>query len=381
MRLWIAALVAALTILFGTGWAFASEPTQPPVDITRQLEEIGADELVEELPDETTELLRQLDLGEIDFLSLLSLTPGKFFSVLWALLIREVKAPLVSLAAVLGIVVLCAFLDGMKNTVGDATLGPVFNVVAVLSVSATIALPVLGCIRDTGQTIRDCANFLLSLIPVLTGVMTAGGQPMTAATYNLFLFSACQLAAQFAVSTLVPLLGIYMAFCMVGAVMPQVSLSSAASLLKTIITWSLGVMVSLFVGLMTIQSLVANAGDTVTTKATKFVIGSFVPVVGSALSDAFMAAQGCIRLLKTTLGGFGAVAVAVTFLPALLRVAIWYLTVNTAGVIGEVLGVGPVSALLKSISSTLGILISIILTFLLMVIATTTVLLLMGVGA
>ena len=379
MKGWVRCFCLIFWVICCTQTAYAQSFTYE-YDLAGQLEGIGADQLLDQLPSDAEMVLEDLNLKEIGVANLLKLTPEEFFQVVWTIGKNEMKKPLATLASVLAIVLLSALLEGLKRAMGETTLTPIFHLVTVLCLSAAISRPIIDCIQATADSVREYSLFLLSFTPIFTGVVTAAGQPMTAISYHTFLFWACQIMAQFTVNVLVPLLGIYLAFCMIGSTMPDIQIMPLAGIVKSVITWSLGFMLSIFIGLMSIQSIVANAGDSAATKTAKFLIGSFVPVVGSALSDAFIASQGCIKLLKTSLGGFGILAAGATFLPILLRTSIWYVTINLASAIGEVLGVKQAAVLLKSTSAALAILISVILCFLLMVIISTTILLLLGVG-
>ena len=139
-------------------------------------------------------------------------------------------------------------------------------------------------------------------------------------------------------------------------------------------------MLTIFVGLLGIQGLVGSSADNITMKTTRFLIGSFVPVVGGALSEAFSTAQGCIRLLKTTVGVYGVLAFVMTFLPILLETVLWLWTVNIAAAVSELLEAGNMAKMLKASASVLSILISLVLCFALLMIITTTMMLLMGTG-
>ena len=139
-------------------------------------------------------------------------------------------------------------------------------------------------------------------------------------------------------------------------------------------------MLTIFVAFLTVQTLVSSSGDSVSLRTAKFLIGSFVPVVGSALADAFIAAQGCIRLVRTTVGAFGAVAVIFVFLPVLLRALAWFLAVQLAGALAQLFGLEGTAGLLRSVGSVLGILMALILSFGLLVIISTTLVLLTGQG-
>ena len=203
---------------------------------------------------------------------------------------------------------------------------------------------------------------------------------MTATTYTAFLFMACQVVSQVVAGIFVPLMGVYLAFCVVGNLAPGVDVSAVAGAIKSAVSWALGLLLTLFVGLLSLQTMVASGSDTVASKAAKFLIGSFVPVVGGALSDAFVATQGYLRLLKATVGVFGILIALMTFLPVFLQTVLWYFTVNLAGAVSEMLGVKPVASILKSSSATLGILIAVILCFALLIVISTSLVMMVSTG-
>ncbi|WP_071427089.1 stage III sporulation protein AE [Merdimmobilis hominis] len=363
----------ALLVLTVSAWGDEIE-----YDITEELEEIGAEELYGQLPSETQQLLEEFGIEEISPETLLSLEPGKFFQIGWAYLKDQIKKPVATMGTILAAVLLLAFLETTKTAFWDGALTPVFGTVAVLTVAAAVADPIIGCITQAAQAVRDCSLFLISFIPAFAGVLTAGGQPVTATTYNLFLFGTCQVLSRVMSAVIVPCLGVYLAFCLVGSAAPELHITSAASSLKSLVTWAMGLLLSIFVGLLSIQSVVASGADSVTAKTAKFLIGSFIPVVGGALSDAYLAAQGCIRLLKTTLGGFGILVAAVTFLPVLLKTTAWYLMVHLASLAGDLLGTRQLSTVLRACASVLGLLIAIVFCFALLVIISTSIMLVMG---
>ena len=142
----------------------------------------------------------------------------------------------------------------------------------------------------------------------------------------------------------------------------------------------MGLLLTVYVGLLGVQSMVAVSADTVTVKTAKFVTSSFVPVIGSALSDALVTAQSCLKLLKTSVGVYGILIAVFTFLPLLAEIICWYLTMQAASLIGQLVGTGTLSKVLEATSSALGLLMSITLLFGLLFIISTTVMLVVGMG-
>lgn len=351
-------------------------PDAVPEDLfEEQLLASGADDLWWQLSDETKEYLKTIGIEDISVGSILTLTPKEFFGLFGAMVRDTVSMPQVVFFSVLGIILLCSLIDGFKEGFLQKNLGSVFNTVAILCIVGAVIAPVMNCIQKTASAIYDCSNFMLAFVPVLSGIMAISGHPGAASTYNLLLFGASEVTAQIASATVVPLLGIYLAFCIIAAVSPQMNLSGAASLTKSIASWVLGFIITVFVSLLSVQTLVSSGVDNVAVKAGKFIIGSFVPVVGGALADAMSSVSGCLMLLKSVVGVFGILAAAMTFLPVLLEAVVWMLTLKVSAAVSEIFDLKQVSEVLKSCAAAISLLITIILCFAVLMIVSTTVVL------
>lgn len=345
-----------------------------------QLEASGADELIENAPEQVKESLYDLGLDTISFQKILSLSPKEFIPYFIDQVQAVIARPVKLLAIVVGIIVLCALMNALKQSMAKDKLKEVFQVVSILCICAAVITPVIDCISKTGKTIFDCSNFLISFVPVLSGVMTAGGQIVTATSYQVFLFWAAELVSVIVSRTLVPFLGIYLAIAITSSMNAEFRLDKIADSLKSFICWSLGGLLTVFVGILSIQGIVASSADTVSLKATKFLISSVVPVVGGALSDALGSVQSCVKLLKTSVGAYGIIIAVMTFLPLLIESISWLLVTKISQVVAEFLGVGGVTPVLKATSSVLSIILAIILCFMMLIIITTTIMMLLGTG-
>jgi stage III sporulation protein AE len=352
----------------------------PEFDFQAQLDAVGADELLDNLPDDARALLDESGIDNMDYQQLLGLSPKGFFKTVWDLVLTRIRQPLSLFGSILGIIILCVLLDILKTTLWEGTLSTVFSAVAILCVATAIAVPIIDCIHETASSIHACSNFILTFIPVFGSIITVSGQPVTATTYTAFLFAACQVISQIASSILVPLMKIYLAFCLVGSLSSEINVTAVANAIKAAVNWALGLLLTLFVGLLSLQTMVSSGSDGIAAKTAKFLIGTFVPVAGSAISEAFIATQGYMKLLKTTVGVFGIVVALMTFLPILLQTVIWYLTVNLSASVSEMLQIKHLASILKSCSATLGVLISMILCFALLIIISTSLILIVYTG-
>ena len=366
--------VSAQAEIFSPEWGESTEL------IGEQLDALGRGDLMGWVPWEARHYLEGAELYDLSLRTLMELTPGRFFPTLWRMFLDALVRPLRTLAAMLAIILLCALLETLRTSAWENTISGVFQTVSVLCILTFIAHPILDLIMDTTNTIRQAAGFMIGFIPLFSAALVSAGQPVTGATYSLFLMGACQLVAQVVAQTLIPLMSIYLAICICGAFVPDLNIVQAAGGIKTAVSWTLGLLLTIFVALLSIQTMLSAGADGVTVRATKFLIGNLVPMVGSVLSDGYMAAQGYLRLLKTTVGVYGVIVAAFIFLPTLIRVTIWYLLTKLVAMVGEIAGAGKVSIILRSCSNVLGVLISAILCFALLFIVSTGIIMSTGMG-
>ena len=106
-----------------------------------QLDALGADELLRHVPEEAREYLQEADLFDIDLKKLMELTPGKFFPALGRMFWNTVKRPSRTLAAMLAVILLCALLESLRDTVSEPALSGAFQTVSVLCILTAVATP------------------------------------------------------------------------------------------------------------------------------------------------------------------------------------------------------------------------------------------------
>lgn len=325
-----------------------------------QAEASGAGDLPDNLPEETRQLLDQLGITSIDAEGFSSLEPQGVWKALAELTGQEASGPLRSVGVVLGVVLLCALMEGMKQTLRDPSASPVFQVVCVLAACAALLVPLSSCVQAVCRAAESTSVFMGSFVPVYAGILVTAGHAVTAASYQTVVLFAAELITLLATHLLVPLLTVSLALGMAGSLDTGLRLDSLGSAINKGAAWLLGITTTLFVGLLTLQGIVGGAADTLSSRALRFSLSSMVPVVGGSLSEAFSAVKGCLGLLKSTVGGFGMLATALIVLPPLLQCAVWSLGLALCTAAAELFGLGQISALLRSAQAVVKTLIAVL---------------------
>ena len=124
------------------------------------------------------------------------------------------------------------------------------------------------------------------------------------------------------------------------------------------ISWSLKTLLTIFTTYISITGVVSGTTDAATLKATKVTISSFVPVVGSILSDASEAVLVSVGLAKNAAGIYGIFAILALFLEPFMRIGLHYLLLKTVCGICGILGSKRICDLIGDFSTAMGLLLA-----------------------
>ena len=124
-------------------------------------------------------------------------------------------------------------------------------------------------------------------------------------------------------------------FCILGNLTDTVKLDKFQSVLTSGFKWIVGIVFTVFAGFLSIQGITAGRFDSVSIKATKFAIKSYIPIVGSYIADGMdFLVLGSV-LVKNTVGLVGVLIVFVTIISPVLSILIIKLGLQFSGAILE----------------------------------------------
>lgn len=312
------------------------------------------DEIYNELDSSTQELLDELGIETADFDSIFSVTPQKFFSLIKKLLTGSLEAPTRSAVGLIAVIILLAIFECFSPE--DDRLKGIIGMVGALLCIASVISPLSTAISCAATSVTLSEKLMLSLIPVLAGVIAVTGNPTLAASFQSIAFSGAQIISGISNSYIVPIVGAVMALDVTGSIMPSFKLGGITSLIKKAVTTVLSFVSSLFVAFLGLKGALANAADTVTSKGIKLVISSTVPVVGGALSEAYSGIIGSLVLVKSTVGIFGIAAIALINLPSCIQLLFWIFALKISAAVGELFNQTSLAELLNALASSITLL-------------------------
>ncbi|WP_226085320.1 stage III sporulation protein AE [Mesobacillus sp. S13] len=257
------------------------------------------------------------------------------------------------LGSLILLTVFSMFLQALQNSFEKSTISKVAYSI-VFMVLIIIALNSFHVVVDyTNDAIGTMIQFILALIPLLLALMATSGGLISAAFFHPVILFMMNTSGMFIQYVVLPLLFLSTLLSIVSILSEQYKVTQLASMLRNWSVGLLGILLTVFLGVISVQGASSAVTDGVTVKTAKFITGNFVPVIGRVFTDATDTVISASMLLKNTVGiaGVGILLIIAAF-PAvkILMVAFIY---KFAAAILQPLGGGPVITCLDIISKSI----------------------------
>lgn len=332
-------------------------PVSADDNYTTQYNNVGADELYDSLDEQTQDFFNQYDIdpGNPDWVN--QFTGENVFSHIWKTLTVEIKTPFKTGILIASVIFLTASLTafGISSNFDTAIY------TAALVIGALIASDIWQSVESSVVTIKSCSTFMLSFVPIFASILALSGKVVTAPAMSALLLGASEVVAFISSFTVLPLMGGYMALSIASGVSPLLKNSGIADGVKKLSFWIMSLFGTIFVGILSVQTAINSAADSVTLRTAKFILGTSVPVAGGVLSEAVSTISSSLGLLRSSIGIYGVVALAIMLLPTVLEIVLWRCALMINISLSELFSLSKVTGILRAVDSMLSVILGVIL--------------------
>ncbi|MFK9093232.1 stage III sporulation protein AE [Bacillus salipaludis] len=256
------------------------------------------------------------------------------------------------LGSLIMLTIFSMFLQSMQNAFEKSAISKVaYSIVyMVLVILALNSFHI--AISYTNEAIGTMISFVLALVPLLLALIAASGGLVSAAFFHPVILFLMNMSGMFMQYVILPLLFLATLLSIVSTMSEQYKVSQLAALLRN---WSIGLMglfLTIFLGVISVQGASAAVTDGVAIRTAKFVTGNFIPVIGRMFTDATDTVVSASVLLKNTVGIAGvAILLIIVAFPAIKILMIAFIYKFAAAIL-QPLGGGPVIKCLDIISKS-----------------------------
>lgn len=345
-------ITAILLLLFAL-------PVSAQDDLYRdQLENSGAKELEELLPQGAGDILDELEIDMTDRDMADKITVQSIFSLLADFIKSGGKVPARTGLAVLALIIITAALSSLEAG-GD--ISDTAELVCTAAVAVSLLIPAYNLIGSTASAMKGASVFMTGFVPVFAGIVTMSGSVGTSAASSATLLAAAQGISWFSAFGVVPVMCAYLAVSSCCAVSPLMGRTGIGESVKRLAMWVLSLILTVFSGVMSLQTMLSGAADGMALRTGKFLIGSIIPVGGSAIGEAASTLVGSMGVLKNTVGIYAAIAVGACVIPLCVELLLYRFWLFVAGTAAQLFGQARITSVIKAADSVLSVMVSLIL--------------------
>jgi len=357
MRRFFVKLLFFVVLMSGTTSPVLAEEVIPQTDatgITNQidlsqmrgyLDQLDADVLKAMPGFSLAQMFEDLKSGTLD------LSPEKLVQSLLGILGREIlnSAPLIGKLLILA--VLCAVLGQLQVAYGG-TVGKTAQVMTYL-VLLTLALTAFREALDyaTG-TIDQMVGLMQTLFPVMLTLLISMGNLTSAALFKPLIMGSLTVLATMIKTGVLPLFFLAAILRLFNHISEQFKLTKLAGLLEFGGKLSLGFIMTVFIGVMTLQGVTGGVADSVVFRTAKY-SADLIPVVGKFFKDAVELVVTSGLLLKNAVGIIAMLAIIVICLAPLVKILAMILVFRISAALIEPLGEKVLSESLQDMAKSM----------------------------
>ncbi len=264
---------------------------------------------------------------------------------------KEIRYAVILSLKIASVCIIMAFLKDMPGIEGGAG-GAAFFISQMI-----VSFILLDCFRvglDSGKTvIKNVNSFVNMSIPLLTVFLAGSGAANTAACVSPVMLIGIEVISLITEWIFIPLiisLGILPVFSNQNG---PIGDDLVTDTIKTVLKWGMGLVFSLFGGIVNIYGNFAASTDALGFKAAKYVAGSALPVVGNLISEGMGTFYYSCSVVKNA---FGAVLMCIIFIIVLapaVKLFVLNLVLNVTAMFAGAVCEKSISLKIKEISGSL----------------------------
>ena len=321
-------------------------------------------ELIDSLPPDVSDNLPQSmysqDIDEMGEAVANMSTASSVLSFIASLVSLGIKDATVLLATLLGIIVLSAVFSTFKTSFESESISRAVSISSSCAVFGSVIFTMSEHFDRVGELFDNLALIVNGMIPAMSVIYAMGGNVVTAVNSSTTLYVFIAFCEDICRTSILPVAALCTAFCLCGAISPDVKLGGISSAIKKGYTFVLGLIMTVLVAVLSAQTVLSASADGISARAAKLVAANVIPIVGGSIGETLRTVAASVGYIKSVCGVGAIIFIFILVLPTLVTLLLTRAVFIISVSIADVLGCEREGRLLSELSSVYGMLIAVI---------------------
>ena len=297
-------------------------------------EKFNISDFIKEAQNYTGDFLEDIDLNNILNQAIQGKVDNKtIFQKILKLLGAEVNTSLRTLISILVIIVIHGILKSITDSLENKNISQIIYFVQYILIVTLIMSNFTEIINLVKSTANDLVGFINMLMPLLLTLMIYTGSITTSSILEPVILFAINLIGNLIKDILIPVVFIIVIFSIISKISDRIQIEKLSKFLRSSVVWGLGVILTIFVGVVSLEGTLSSSIDGITAKTAKTAVSTVIPVVGKILGDVIDSVLGCGIILKNAIGIVGVIVVISICIMPIIKIAILCIMYSLASAI------------------------------------------------
>ena len=273
---------------------------------------------------------------------------------------NEVSSNIKILISILVIIVIHGILKSITDSLDNSNVSQIIYFVQYILIVTLIMSNFTEIIKLIKETANNLVGFINLLMPLLLTLMVYTGNITTSSVLEPIVLFISNFIGNIIVDALIPIVLIIVVFSIISKISDRVQVEKISKFLKSGVVWFLGIVLTIFVGVVSLEGTLSSSVDGVTAKAAKAVVSSVIPVVGKVLGDVVDSVLGCGVVLKNAVGVVGVIVIIGICILPVLKIATLSIMYSLASAVVQPVADDKIVKLLDEMSGVFKLLLAIL---------------------
>lgn len=297
--------------------------------------------------------------GIVDYSALLNRVSSIFFAELMLTFRLGVK--------LVASIFIISFIGSLKSSFNESKISDIAYFCGYIIMAVMLYDVIQMGLFMTRQVVENSFSLVYSSFPLLIMFMASSGNIASAGVIKPFFIFSFTLLFTLLKDFLLPLVFFQVGIAFVSNFTNKINLSQMGSFIKQITLWSMGIFLTLFSGILSLQGSLGYSVDGMTARTAKLAIVSGIPFAGRYMADASETIVGYSLMLKNSAGFMIMIALLSICAIPVIKMIVWCLFFKVLAVVGSIMPDTRFSSLLNDVAGIFFLMVAIIASILIMV--------------
>lgn len=249
-----------------------------------------------------------------------SLSISQIIKAITSLIFKEVKTAISLSISIIVIAIICSLIKNLQGAFANESISDIAFFACYSLLIIILSRSFIISINIAIDIIEKLSEFMAAILPVLVVMLTSIGGFAQAATMDPIILGATILIPRIYKNIIIPLITITFVLQFANSISTEHKISNLCKTTKQITIWLQGILLTVFIGILTVRGITSSTIDAVTLKTAKFAIDNFIPIVGKAFSDAIASVAGYSLIIKNAISAVGLIIIVIMMLYPVIKI-------------------------------------------------------------